>query len=185
LSHSTWRDEKSVVRWRTEGEHHATQAKGRYDIFQDYHLRVGEVTADTDPPKDVPIQERRFDETEVGRAKVATYTEITPRNGATVADPPNLLPARLGLDLTNGAIVAHDVWASIYNPGKMALLVAWTDAKAASLWTPKTIEGTETLRHRRVRVVRDYGRFDRREAPQYYRDVAGRETLHPKPAART
>jgi heme-degrading monooxygenase HmoA len=23
LSHSTWRDEKSVVRWRTEGEHHA------------------------------------------------------------------------------------------------------------------------------------------------------------------
>jgi heme-degrading monooxygenase HmoA len=182
LSHSTWRDEKSVVRWRTEGEHHATQAKGRYDIFQDYHLRVGDVTADTDPPKDVPIQERRFDETEVGRAKVATYTEITPRNGATVADPPNLLPARLGLDLTNGAIVAHDVWASIYNPGKMALLVAWTDAKAASLWTPKTIEGTETLRHRRVRVVRDYGRFDRREAPQYYRDVAGRETLHAKPA---
>ncbi len=34
LSHSTWRDEKSVVRWRTEGEHHATQAKGRYDIFR-------------------------------------------------------------------------------------------------------------------------------------------------------
>ena len=23
LSHSTWRDEKSVVRWRTEAEHHA------------------------------------------------------------------------------------------------------------------------------------------------------------------
>jgi len=22
LSHSTWRDEKSVVRWRTQGEHH-------------------------------------------------------------------------------------------------------------------------------------------------------------------
>ena len=27
LSHSTWRDEKSVVRWRTEGEHHAVQEK--------------------------------------------------------------------------------------------------------------------------------------------------------------
>ena len=25
LSHSTWRDEKSVVRWRTEGEHHVVQ----------------------------------------------------------------------------------------------------------------------------------------------------------------
>ena len=31
LSHSTWRDEKSVVRWRTTGEHHAIQAKGRSD----------------------------------------------------------------------------------------------------------------------------------------------------------
>src|SRR5262250_2625215 len=51
LSHSTWRDEKSVVRWRTEGEHHAVQEKGRLEIFQDYHLRVGDVTADTDPPE--------------------------------------------------------------------------------------------------------------------------------------
>ena len=182
LSHSTWRDEKSVVRWRTEGEHHATQAKGRTDIFQDYHLRVGDVTADTDPPKEAPILERRFDETEVGKAKLATFTEITPRKGAGFADPAELLPARLGLDLTNRAIVQHDVWASIYNPGKMALLVSWTDAKAASLWTPSKVNGIEKLRHRSVRVVRDYGRFDRREAPQYYKDVRGRETLHPKPA---
>src|SRR5215831_5698176 len=33
LSHSTWRDEKSVVRWRTRGEHHAAQEKGRSEIF--------------------------------------------------------------------------------------------------------------------------------------------------------
>src|SRR6516165_2687896 len=45
LSHSTWRDEKSVVRWRTVGEHHAVQEKGRFAIFQDYHLRVGEIVA--------------------------------------------------------------------------------------------------------------------------------------------
>jgi hypothetical protein len=29
--------------------------------------------------------------------------------------------------------------------------------------------------------VRDYGRFDRREAPQFYPDVKGGETKHPKP----
>ena len=29
----------------------------------------------------------------------------------------------------------------------------------------------EDGRLRRVRVVRDYGMFDRREAPQYYEDV--------------
>ena len=181
LSHSTWRDEKSVVRWRTEGEHHVVQGKGRFEIFQDYHLRVGDVTADTHPPKQAPVDQRRFDETEVG-AKVATFTEITPVKGAAFASRADLLPAHLGLDLNSGAVAEHDVWASIYNPGKIALLIAWKDAKAAEAWMPKKIDGIETLRHRKVRVVRDYGRFDRREAPQYYDDVKGRETKHPAPA---
>ncbi|MBV9564489.1 MAG: antibiotic biosynthesis monooxygenase [Bradyrhizobium sp.] len=182
LSHSTWRDEKSVVRWRTEAEHHATQAKGRFDIFRDYHLRVGEVTADTAPPKEAPILERRFDETEVGAAKLVTFTEITPRKDAAVTAQANLLPAHLGLDVKDDAVIDYDIWASIYNPGKMALLVAWKDAKAASAWAPKPIEGIEKLRHRSVRVIRDYGRFDRREAPQYYADVKGGETRHASPA---
>lgn len=182
LSHSTWRDEKSVVRWRTEGEHHVVQAKGRFDIFQDYHLRVGDVTADTDPPKEAPVHERRFDETETGNAKFATFTEIIPVKGAAFANQADLLLAQLGLDLNDSAVVEHDVWASIYNPGKVALLVAWKDAKAADAWVPRKIDGIEKLRHRKVRVVRDYGRFDRREAPQFYDDVKGRETRHPEPA---
>jgi heme-degrading monooxygenase HmoA len=182
LSHSTWRDEKSVVRWRTEGEHHVVQGKGRFEIFQDYHLRVGDVTADTDPPKEAPVHERRFDETEVGIAKLVTFTEITPVKGAAFANQADLLPAHLGLDVNSGAVVDHDVWASIYNPGKTALLVAWKDPKAAQAWAPKKIEGIEKLRHRKVRVVRDYGRFDRREAPQFYADVKGRETRHPEAA---
>jgi heme-degrading monooxygenase HmoA len=113
LSHSTWRDEKSVVRWRTEGEHHVVQGKGRFEIFQDYHLRVGDVTADTDPPKAAPVHERRFDETEVGAAKLVTLTEITPVKEAAFANQADLLPAHLGLDVNSGAVVDHDVWASI------------------------------------------------------------------------
>jgi heme-degrading monooxygenase HmoA len=182
LSHSTWRDEKSVVRWRTEGEHHVVQEKGRFEIFRDYHLRVGDVTADTDPPKEAPVHERRFDETEVGSAKLVTFTEITPRKGAAFANQADLLPAHLGLEVNGGAVADHDVWASIYNPGKMALLVGWKDTKAAQAWTPKKIEGMEKLRHRNTRVVRDYGRFDRREAPQFYADVKGSQTRHPEPA---
>ena len=79
------RDEKSVVRWRTESEHHRVQEKGRFEIFRDYHLRVGDVTFDTHPPKEAPVHERRFDETEVGNAKLATFTEITPE-GSEVRD---------------------------------------------------------------------------------------------------
>jgi heme-degrading monooxygenase HmoA len=41
LSLSTWRDEKAVVRWRTQSEHHGAQEKGRFQIFQDYRLYVG------------------------------------------------------------------------------------------------------------------------------------------------
>jgi heme-degrading monooxygenase HmoA len=180
LSHSTWRDEKSVVRWRTESEHHFAQGKGRFEIFSDYHLRVGDVTSDTHPPKEAPVHERRFDETEVGAAKTMTFTEITPARAATFAV--DLLPAQLDLELTKSAIVEYDVFASIYNPGKLALLVAWKDPNAADAWTPRKFDGIETLRHRKIRVVRDYGRFDRREAPQFYPDVKGAETKHPAPA---
>jgi len=111
-----------------------------------------------------------------------TFTEIVPVKGAAFANQADLLPAHLGLDLNKGAVTSHDVWTSIYNPGKLALLVGWKDAKAADSWQPKRIDGIESLRHRKVRVVRDYGRFDRREAPQYYPDVKGRETKHPEPA---
>ncbi|MBV9533518.1 MAG: antibiotic biosynthesis monooxygenase, partial [Bradyrhizobium sp.] len=147
------------------------QVKGRFDFFADYHLRVGEVTFDSDRPHQAAIAERRFDDTEIGTAKVATLTEITPAAAADFERETELLPARFGLELKDGAIVGHDIFSSISNAGKVALLVDWKDAEAASAWTPKAIEGVERLRHRRIRIVRDYGRFDRREAPQFYADV--------------
>src|SRR3984893_6304527 len=50
LSLSGWRDEKALVRWRTQPRHHVVQEKGRSEIFLDYHLRIGQVTEDTRPP---------------------------------------------------------------------------------------------------------------------------------------
>jgi hypothetical protein len=46
-----------------------------------------------------------------------------PTKGATFAAEIDLLLAHLGLDLKNSAVIEHDVFASIYNPGKLALLV--------------------------------------------------------------
>src|SRR6202167_1346363 len=65
LSLSGWRDEKSLVRWRTRTKHHEAQQKGRDQILQDYHLRVGQITKDTEVPKGMEIKEQRLDETEV------------------------------------------------------------------------------------------------------------------------
>jgi heme-degrading monooxygenase HmoA len=175
LSLSTWRDEKAVVRWRTHGEHHGVQEKGRFEVFDDYHLRVGEVMADTQPPKGHTVAQDRLDETEVGEAKTVTITEIMPIEGGTLGARPELLVRHLGLDPHPPGLISQEVFESIYNPGKLALLASWKSAEAAAAWQPQKLEAVRSLRHRHVRVIRDYGMFERREAPQYYPEVKRRE----------
>ena len=77
LSLSIWRDEKAVIRWRTHGEHHDVQRKGRFEVFENYHLRVGEIVSDSDRPGGIADQQR-LDETEIGAAKAVTVTELVP-----------------------------------------------------------------------------------------------------------
>ena len=144
LSLSTWRDEKSVIRWRTFALHHQVQDKGRAEILRDYHLRVGEVVADTHIPDGQRLLQQRLDQTEVGAAK-----EVTVQEGSIDALPP-----------VGPGLIDQELFDSIYTPGKSLLLGSWRDA------APEATGGG--LRHRRVRVVRDYGMRDRREAPQYY-----------------
>ena len=173
LSLSTWRDEKSLVRWRTQSEHHRVQERGRSAVFSDYHLRVCEVTADSDPPQGIALAEQRFDETEVGEAKALAITEVSPALGAALSAHADLLPSHLGLDTWAEGLTGYDVFESIYNPGKVLLLTAWKNVNLAGLWRPKPFTGVSALRHRVMRSIRDYGMFDRREAPQYYPPVDG------------
>ena len=188
LSHSAWRDEKSLVRWRTQGNHHAVQEKGRFEIFEDYHLRVGEIVSDTAPPPGVAMIEQRFDESQIGDSHLcdvhrghAAGRRIVRRGAGSGrlrrlhSDADGLLDH--GIFRSISAISADD---KPYLPGKLALLLSWTTAAAAKAWMPMPPAGASALRHRAIRVVRDYGMFDRREAPQYYDDVKGaRKTLHP------
>jgi heme-degrading monooxygenase HmoA len=171
LSLSIWRDEKAVVRWRTQAEHHGAQEKGRFEIFDDYRLRVGEVIDDSASPPGAALAQQRFDETANADAKAASITELTPPAGAGAKIEPKNLAAQLGLDTRADGIVDHDVFESIYNPGKLILLVTWRDSKAVAAWTPAAPPQAGALRHRRVRIIRDYGLADRREAPQFYAEV--------------
>lgn len=168
LSLSTWRDEKALIRWRTLEIHHQVQEAGRFEVFQDYHLRVGEITADSAPPGLV-LRQQRLDETEIGVAKAVTICELAPIDSAPAPDD---LAAMLGLPKpgTQG-LIDQEPYESLYNPGKKLLLAGWRDTAAAEAWTLQMPPG-RSLRHRLVRVVRDYGMFDRREAPQYYPAVA-------------
>lgn len=168
LSLSTWRDEKAVVRWRTVGKHHIIQEKGRNEIFSDYRLRVCEVSSDTHVPEGMQLIEQRFDSTDVGKAKALTITEMTPQDHSVAVPSSDTFSAHIGLDVHDGDVLAHEVYESLVKPGKLLLLTAWNTAENAASWTPTPFSGAAELRHRVIRTIRDYGMFDRREAPQYY-----------------
>jgi heme-degrading monooxygenase HmoA len=141
VSLSLWRDEKALVRWRTHALHHEIQGEGRAKIFADYHLRVGEVVADSDWTTAPPRQ--RLDVTEVAAAKAVSLTEG---------------PLDRDIRLPDG-----DVFDSITRPGNALYLRAWPD-------TPSAEAGIAGVpgHHRVVEVIRDYGMFARTEAPQHF-----------------
>ena len=172
LSLSSWRDEKSLVRWRTQAAHHDVQKKGRSEVFLDYHLRVGQLTRDSRPPEGHVLREQRLDETAVGAGTTVILIDgkQPPAAGAPRAASDQV--AR-GLGLTPAApgLVTWDVFDAVLTPGDAILLTSWRDQTAAEAFE-RSLSLRAGARLRRVRVVRDYGMFDRREAPQYYAAVA-------------
>jgi heme-degrading monooxygenase HmoA len=153
LSLSLWESEKALIRWRVHAEHHEVQEQGRFEVFQDYHLRVGEIVADMAHGES---EQNRFDVTEVTVAKAATVTEVDP--GKEAPDTPPNSPDLVGAEW----------YRSITTEGKRVLLASWRDDDAAARWLPEHPPGS---RARQVRIIRDYGMRERREAPQYYPEL--------------
>jgi heme-degrading monooxygenase HmoA len=178
ISISSWRDEKALVRWRTRASHHRVQEKGRSEVFQDYHLRIGQVTTDTHVPEGQLLCEQRLDETETGAGKVVSIIETNRPADLPEDAPAEAIAARLGLTFGAQGLVDWDVFEAILTPGLLLLLVSWRDIACAEAAEENRVP--PAARHRRVRVVRDYGMFDRREAPQYYPEVE-RVHLHMLP----
>ena len=171
LSLSSWRDEKALVRWRTHPGHHIVQEKGRSGIFQDYHLRIGEVTRDSAPPPGSVLQEQRLDETQTGAATTITLIDGKRPPDWIRTSTPQQVAGWLGLKPDAKDLVAWDVFDAVLTPGDIILLASWHDRAAAEAYET-SLSLQAGVRLRRMRVVRDYGMFDRREAPQYYPDVS-------------
>ena len=173
LSLSGWRDEKSVVRWRTSARHHMVQEIGRSEILLDYHLRVGQITHDTLVPQGQIIEEQRLDETAVGEGTTVTFIDAKRPGSLGSAAPPLTIATHLGLDRAAPRLVAWDVYDAVLTPGDLILMIVWK-TKADAEHFIEAVKLPENGRLRGVRVVRDYGMFDRREAPQYYPAVERR-----------
>jgi heme-degrading monooxygenase HmoA len=172
LSLSTWRDEKSLVRWRTQGLHHNAQEKGRKEVFLNYRLRICEVTADTHVPDGQKIQEQRLDITRAGDAEATVLISL---NKTGLQDPTKEEALeRLGLDLSNvEGLVSWDAFNAVLDPGDIIAYLSFTTANAAVDFL-ETRESQKDIRHRGARVIRDYGMYNRSEAPQFY-EVERRE----------
>lgn len=148
VSLSIWRDEKALIRWRTHALHHDIQGKGRSSVFADYHLRVGEIVADSGM-ESLPSRQR-LDATQVASAKAVTLTE-------------RMLTGESEKATGGGDASDSDVFDSITRPGNGLFLRAWPDIPDAQA----AIAGKQG-HHRVVQVIRDYGMFARVEAPQYF-----------------
>jgi heme-degrading monooxygenase HmoA len=177
LSLSGWRDEKAVVRWRTKTRHHEAQERGRSEILSDYHLRVGQVTQDTRLPAGCELLEQRLDETEAGEG--TTVTLITAERPKQWPETSNAADCSefLGLNPYAEGMLTWDVFEAVLTPGDLILMMSWRDRTAAEGFE-NAVDLKEGARLRRIRIIRDYGMFDRREAPQYYPDAKGGETVH-------
>jgi heme-degrading monooxygenase HmoA len=177
LSLSSWRDEKSLVRWRTRMRHHEVQQKGRDEILADYHLRVGQITADNQIPEGFTLAEQRLDETEVGEGTAVTLINATRPAEWKETNNPYDCAEWLGLNPWAADSTSWDIFDSVLAPGDLILLVSWKDNAAAQAYEA-SFYAKDNARSRQVRVIRDYGKYDRREAPQYYPDASGVETIH-------
>jgi heme-degrading monooxygenase HmoA len=171
LSLSGWRDEKALVRWRTQARHHMSQEKGRSQIFLDYHLRIGQLTQDSRLPAGQHLTEQRLDETETGDATTVTLIDARqpPKWGETTTAED--VAHWLGLKPGAAGLVGWDVFDAVLTPGDVILMMSWRDSASAEAFEQAALVPANA-RLRRVRVVRDYGMFDRREAPQYYPEAS-------------
>ncbi|HLH77743.1 MAG TPA: antibiotic biosynthesis monooxygenase [Candidatus Binataceae bacterium] len=162
LSLSLWDNEKALVRWRTVPLHHEAQERGRREILADYHLRVGEVIGDSARPPIDLLAGQRFDVTQSGAAPVATISIVVP--------PARSLP-EVG---EASAAITCDRFTSLTTEGKELVLRGWRETEAAVDWERALGRKSDLIRHLRVRIIRDYGMVDRREAPQYFPPVPAR-----------
>jgi len=148
LSHSHWRDEASLSRWRSDPKHHNAQAAGRSRHFKDYRLRISHVLSLLRPNA-----ERQTWST------AGAYTDVnsrTPRYLTIVASTGE--PFASGGD-TFQSVTAEERYLSVadvtsYEHGMDVVGSAMANAAVTSAMV--------TL------VSRDYGMFERAEAPQYF-----------------
>jgi heme-degrading monooxygenase HmoA len=154
LSHQLWADEAALARWRANGRHYGAQTSGRSQVFEDYRLRVGAVMA--------------------SRAETGAVEEAG--TGTTYNDPsrqPERWMAIVRSQSRPFEGAGGEAWQSVYTATQFAWVGDVPDrARGLALIADAALDACVSAAQLCL-VSRDYGMFDRREAPQYFPAVKG------------
>ena len=145
LSHSLWEDEASLVRWRNDTKHHAAQRAGREVHFSDYRLRIAQV--------------------------IQSYTREDGGQKVAPDEDPGPAPRRLMLVVESCGRPFGDegeAFASVNRDDVYVTVIPIeTDKQGGEL--VRAAKGEDFIASARLCLVsRDYGMFERREAPQTF-----------------
>jgi quinol monooxygenase YgiN len=116
------------------------------------------------------ITEQRLDETAMANGTAMMLADDTQPDTWIKQQTPEQIAVWLALDLSATGLLSWDVFQGVLSSVELILLTLWRDAAAA-----KAHQANQTSpaprRLRAVRVIRDYGKYQRIEAPQYYRQA--------------
>jgi len=145
LSHSLWKDEASLARWRVDAKHQVAQKAGRNTHFADYRLRIAQVLDDA-------------------------------RDGETNAynDPELVAPRFVAIIESSGEPFdgPGENFTSVYRDDAF-VTVATPEAREDGEHMVASAAGSAQVASARLCLVsRDYGMFDRAEAPQFFPPAA-------------
>jgi len=158
LSYQIWQDEGALTAWRAHGHHHQVQTMGRERVFSDYRIRVAQVIHEERPGKPAWQPKSR-----------------TPYNDPSRRRPTYVLAAESkNAELPVATDWRRDAFTSVYRDGQFAHLVDVPDEAAGVAFGARLFADPTTEYFRVFEVMRDYGMYERTEAPQYYPPVERR-----------
>ena len=151
LSHSLWRDEASIARWRTNREHHNSQTAGRFKHFEDYRIRISHVLHYAEQNADV---REWSNDGSYSTPHVQTERLIV------------ILRSRKQLRTQDA-----ETFASVTESHSYLTVLDVANEIDGQSKIEKAQDDGSVLTALLARVSRDYGMYERAEAPQYFEAV--------------
>ena len=156
LSYQIWQDEGSMIAWRVDATHHTVQETGREKVFADYRIRIAQVVHEERPGVAAWRPERLNAYNDPMRRPPTFVVASESRSAQLPVETPWM----------------RDVFESVYRPGVFAHLIDVPSAQDGLALGQRLHDDPTTEYFRVFEVMRDYGMFERKEAPQFYPPVS-------------